>query len=199
MSFSYEQHIIPQDFYRDSPDIVGPRILGNYLVRRWWDELLVGKIVEVEAYLWPSDPASHSFQGKNERNKSLWGEAGRAYIHRSRHHILMDVVTQDENTPTSFLIRALEPVEGLDIMKQHRQTDSVHMLTNGPGKLCQALAIDMSFDGMSLSFSDSLLFLSLAPEQPSPSSISYSPRIGISQAADLLLRYSLRDNPFVSR
>lgn len=96
---NYEDNIIPRTFYEVSSDRVAKKLLGQYLVRKLDDKYLVGKIVEVEAYLSVNDPAAHNFVGETERNKSLFKDAGFAYVHSSRHHFLLDIVTDTVAVP----------------------------------------------------------------------------------------------------
>ena len=170
------------------------RLLGSLIVRQDADGPRVGRIVETEAYL-PDDPASHSFKGLTPRCRSMFGRAGLAYVYRiyGIHHCF-NVVTGPEGRGEAVLIRALEPLEGLPLMEAARGTAKA--LTNGPGRLCQALGIDREFDGEDLLVSDRLFIMKGdAPRER----IVASPRIGITQAADLPWRFYLEGNPHVSR
>ncbi|MNR80243.1 3-methyladenine DNA glycosylase [compost metagenome] len=173
---------------------LAPRLLGGLIVRQDAEGLRVGRIVETEAYL-PDDPASHSFKGLTPRCRSMFGRAGLAYVYRiyGIHHCF-NVVTGPEGRGEAVLIRALEPLEGLPLMKAARGTGKA--LTNGPGRLCQALGIDRELDGEDLLVSDRLFIMrGDAPRER----IVASPRIGITQAADLPWRFFLEGNPHVSR
>ncbi|MNK55845.1 3-methyladenine DNA glycosylase [compost metagenome] len=173
---------------------LAPRLLGGLIVRQDAEGPRVGRIVETEAYL-PDDPASHSFKGLTPRCRSMFGRAGLAYVYRiyGIHHCF-NVVTGPEGRGEAVLIRALEPLEGLPLMEAARGTAKA--LTNGPGRLCQALGIDRELDGEDLLVSDRLFIMrGDAPRER----IVASPRIGITQAADLPWRFFLEGNPHVSR
>jgi len=178
---------------------LAPRLLGCLIARQDAGgirpgDLRLGRIVETEAYL-PDDPASHSFKGLKPRCRSMFGRAGLAYVYKiyGIHHCL-NVVTGPEGRGEAVLIRALEPLDGLPLMQEARGTEK--SLTNGPGRLCQALSIDGSFDGEDLLLSDRLFIMRGDPPRER---IVASPRIGITQAADLPWRFTLEGNPHVSR
>ena len=173
---------------------LAPALLGCLVVRQGPEGPRIGRIVETEAYL-SDDPASHSFKGLTPRCRSMFGRAGLAYVYRiyGIHHCL-NVVTGPEGRGEAVLIRALEPLEGLDLMQAARGTP--RDLTNGPGRLCQALGIDRNFDGEDLLASDRLFIMK--GDAP-PERIVERPRIGISQAVDLPWRFILEGNPHVSR
>ncbi|MBL9128860.1 MAG: DNA-3-methyladenine glycosylase, partial [Verrucomicrobiales bacterium] len=150
----------------------------------------VGRIVETEAYLGPHDRASHSSKGRTTRNRSMFGPPGHAYVYRiyGIHHCF-NVVTEAEGHGAAVLVRGLEPVSGLDPGAD----------TRGPGLLCRALSIDRSSDGVDLLGDE--LFVALPPER-SRVTIVARPRIGVDYAgawARRLLRFYVRDNPWVSR
>jgi DNA-3-methyladenine glycosylase len=188
------------DFGPASALDLAPRLLGALIVRQGPEGTRSGRIVETEAYL-PDDPASHSFKGLKPRCRTMFGRAGLAYVYRiyGIHHCL-NVVTGPEGRGEAVLIRALEPLDGHALMLAARGSQNAAVtpktLTNGPGRLCQALAIDHSFDGEDLLASDRLFIM--RGDAP-PERIVASPRIGITQAADLPWRFSLEGNPHVSR
>lgn len=183
---------------------LAPRLLGALIARQTPSGLRLGRIVETEAYL-QDDPASHSFKGLTPRCRSMFGRAGLAYVYRiyGVHHCL-NVVAGTEGRGEAVLIRALEPLAGLDLMRAARgladrglaDIAAAKPLANGPGKLCQALAIDGNLDGEDLLASDRLFIM--RGEAP-PERILARPRIGITQAVDLPWRFLLEGNPFVSR
>lgn len=170
------------------------RLLGCVLVRREGDVLMAGRIVETEAYR-PDDPASHSFRGPSARNASMFGAPGRAYVYLiyGLNHCL-NVVTEAAGTGSAVLIRALEPLSGHDLMQERRK--SPH-LTNGPGRLCQALGIDRTLDGEDLLGSDRLYLLAAPPL--SDDAILATGRIGITKAADWPWRFVIAGNAHLSR
>jgi len=177
---------------------LAPRLLGALIVRQSPEGIRIGRIVETEAYL-PDDPASHSFKGPTPRCRTMFGRAGLAYVYRiyGIHHCL-NLVTGPEGWGEAVLIRALEPLSGLDLMRTARGSLDTRdaALTNGPGKLCQALGIDTTFDGEDLLASDRL---SIMKGDAPPERIVAKPRIGITQAADLPWRFLLEGNHHVSR
>jgi DNA-3-methyladenine glycosylase len=153
-----------------------------------------GVIVETEAYA-AGDPASHSFGGPTRRNATMFGPPGRLYVYRSYGvHWCANVVCADEGIGAAVLLRALEPTDGIDVMRARRGGEDVRLLASGPGRLTQALAISAKHDGLGLAEEP---FALVPPEHPA--TVFASPRVGISRAADLLWRYSLAGSTFVSR
>jgi DNA-3-methyladenine glycosylase len=153
-----------------------------------------GVIVEAEAYA-PDDPASHSFRGRTAANSTMFGPPGTLYVYRSYGiHWCANVVCAPEGVGAAVLLRALEPTHGVEEMQRRRGLEDLRRLCSGPGSLTQALGIDKSHDGLLL---DRPPFeLSLGAE---PADVVVGPRIGITKAADLPRRYSLRSSPYVSR
>lgn len=197
MNDSYESRILPKTFYALEPEKVAECLIGKYLVRKIDSSYLVGKIVEVEAYLSSNDPAAHNYKGKTARNKSLFSDAGKAYVHSLRQYNLIDVVTEGEELPGSVLIRAVEPIEGIELMANFGGTDLVEKLANGPGKLCRSFDIKRIHDGLDLTLSSSPIFI-CSSNLASDLEIMRSARIGISKATDLQLRFFLKESPFIS-
>lgn len=194
----YRDKIIPSKFYENYPVDVAKHILGKYLVRVIDGIILVGKIVETEAYLPFGDDAAHNAKGKTRRNRSLFQAAGRAYIHSMRQYCLLDIVTEGTNDPGSVLIRAVEPIEGIEIMKTNRCTDKLLNLCSGPGKLCRAFAITRDFDGIDMTSCNAILFTADCDAPVPTDQIVASTRIGISKAKEKLLRFTIKDSPFIS-
>jgi len=190
-----------RDFYRRSTLIVAHELLGKRLVRVVGTQRLSGRIVEVEAYVGEDDAACHAACGRTSRNQVMYGPPGHAYVYfiYGMHHCL-NVVTEEEDFPAAVLIRGLEPLEGLEIMRRHRSGKPDRELTNGPAKLCQALAIDRSFNEVDLCTSKVLFIeegLTVALEE-----IGTSPRIGIkadARARSVPWRFYVKGNDFVSR
>ena len=154
-----------------------------------------GVVVETEAYA-PDDPASHSFGGKTRRNAAMFGPPGRLYVYRSYGvHWCANVVCEEEGTGAAVLIRALEPVVGLDDMRRRRGVDDVSLLCAGPGRVAQALAITEADDSARL---DAPPF-ELVPPGSSEYEVVVGTRVGISRATERPWRYALKDSAFVSR
>ncbi len=194
----FSKNIITKDFYDRDPVAVAKDLLGKFLIRTINGKVLVGKIVETEAYLAEGDEAAHNFKGETNRNKSLYKEAGHLYIHSMRHHFLMDIVVQGKDVPGSVLIRAFEPMQGVEQMKNNRNTKEITNIASGPGKVCQALQINKEQDGIDIT-SGKWLYLSETIENVPPEQIMSSGRIGISKAADKPLRFWIKGNSHVSK
>ena len=153
-----------------------------------------GVVVETEAYA-PNDPASHAYRGRTRRNAAMFGPPGRLYVYRSYGiHWCANVVCADEGTGAAVLLRALQPVRGIELMRARRGVDELPLLCAGPGRLCQALGIDAEHDGLPLDRSPFELEL-----ETSTPEIVVGPRVGITRAAELPWRYSLRNSRYVSR
>jgi DNA-3-methyladenine glycosylase len=175
---------------------VAPQILGWQLVREINGQRLVGRIVEVEAYD-QADAASHSFKGPTPRTEVMFGEPGFAYVYFTYGmHWCCNIVTGPKGHGSAVLIRALEPIEGIELMKQNRNMENVHQLTNGPAKLCQAFGIDKALNKHDLTKPPLQL---LDGEPVKPEEIVQTTRIGISQAIHEPWRWYIRGNPFVSK
>jgi DNA-3-methyladenine glycosylase len=182
-------------FERRSP-IVARELLGFTLVRRMEGERLSGTIVETEAYRGRRDPASHAYRGMTRRNEVMFGPAGHAYVYFTMGmHYCLNVTTEPTGTPAAVLIRALEPVEGIETMKRNRGVDVFLRLATGPGNLTRALGVDGEMNGEDL-VSSHALFL----EKGKPiSEVGVSSRVGISGGASSKWRFFVKGNPSVSK
>jgi DNA-3-methyladenine glycosylase len=189
---------LPRSFFaRPSPE-VGPDLLGRILVRKVGDgRLLAARIVEAEAYQ-EDDPASHSFRGRTNRTEVMFGPPGHAYVYFTygMHHC-MNVVTGSTGEGSAVLLRAAEPLEGLEEMARRRGTNDPRALCSGPGRLCQALGIDRADNGLDLVRGRLLWLLEGAPV--APSTISVGPRVGITSGTERPWRFSVQGDRFVSR
>ncbi len=194
---------LPREFYT-RPDVlkVSRDLLGKLLVVPTRNKKRVsGMIVEVEAYRGPEDRASHAFGGRRtKRTETMYKVGGVAYVYFVYGmYYQFNVVSNVEDTPHAILVRALEPVEGIEFMRKRRHTHPDHNLTNGPGKLCIAMGIDRELDGADLL--GNRVWLEEYERIPA-SRISKGPRIGIDYAEDWVdkpWRFWIRDNSYVSR
>ena len=190
--------ILPRKFYCRNTEQVARNLLGKTLVRENRDGLMAGKIVETEAYYGKGDPASHAFRGKTPRSKIMWEQPGQSYVYFTYGmHFLFNVVTEKEGTPGAVLIRALEPLRGLEIMKKNRPAE-LKNLTNGPAKLTRALAITTQENRLDLTRKESKLYLTAGKSAHNHDIVS-CPRIGISSGKESPLRFYIKGNKFVSR
>jgi DNA-3-methyladenine glycosylase len=179
-----------RDFFARSVHEVAPDLVGATLLV----DGVGGPIVEVEAYD-HEDPASHAFRGRTARNASMFGPPGRAYVYRSYGiHWCLNLVCEEAGTAAAVLLRALEPAEGLDAMRERRRTESPRLLCSGPGRLCEALGVTRAHDGLALDEPPFELRAAVHPVE-----VAAAPRIGITRAAELPWRYVLAGSRFLSR
>jgi DNA-3-methyladenine glycosylase len=194
---------LPRSFYDRDPRLVSSDLLGKLLVRSNGRKLLVGRVVEVEAYLGQDDPAAHSFVGRTLRNAVLWGPPGLSYVYFIYgNHFCFNVSCLPDGEAGGVLFRALEPLSGIEDMARARdlsleETKDLRRLTSGPGRLAEALGITCERDnGKDLTSPRSDLWV--ADDGFMVGEIRTTPRIGITKAADLPLRFILEGNRFVS-
>lgn len=196
---------LPTEFYRRPAEDVARDLLGRYLVRELAGERLVLKLVETEAYLGAPDRASHAWGGRRtERTESLYLPGGHAYVYFIYGiHFCLNAVTGDSETGSAVLLRAGEPVAGSELMRRHRGWEGKRVrpgdVAGGPGKLCQALAVDRALDGALLTAGE----LWIAVGQPVPAErIARGPRVGVDYAGEAALwplRFAEAGNRHVSR
>jgi len=194
--------LLPRSFYLDPPDVVARRLLGKLITRRLDGQSLTGRIVEIEAYLGLDDPAAHSYSGKTPRNAVLFGPPGFAYVYFIYGmHYCLNFSCQPEGHGAGVLVRALEPVAGLDTMARLRKLPSSanpRLLTSGPGRLCQALDITRAaHNGLDVTSRTSIL--QVLDDGYEPDLIRSTPRIGISKAIEHPLRFVIEGNAFLSK
>lgn len=192
---------LKRDFYNRDGLTVSEELLGKTLVHITEEGITKGKIVEVEAYMGAQDKAAHSYGSlRSERTKIQYGEGGYAYVYLIYGmYICMNIVANREAIPEAILIRALEPLEGIELMKKRRKTDNIKLLCNGPGKLSQAMGITKENYGDDLC--GETLYLEDGVVIPK-SKILKSKRINIDyaeEAKDYLWRFTIKDNPYVSK
>ena len=190
--------MLPSSFYTAPTLTLARNLMGKTLVRRYRNQRLSGRIVEVEAYHQDGDQAAHSYRGATARNQVMFGPPGHLYVYFIYGmHFCMNVVTEAAGVGAAVLIRAVEPLDGLSVMQELRGAKiKPRDLTSGPAKCCQALAIDRSQDGQPLT--GPVIWLEDG-DAGSPDQIETSPRIGISKSIDLPWRFTLKGNPYLSR
>jgi DNA-3-methyladenine glycosylase len=181
---------LSRDFFARSVHEVAPELVGAMLLF----DGVGGPIVEVEAYD-HEDPAAHGFRGQTERNASMFGPPGHAYVYRSYGiHWCLNFVCSSPGSAEAVLIRALEPTHGADRMRERRGRDDIRQLCAGPGRLCQALGISREHDGLPL---DQPPFELLTGE--TEPELAVGTRIGITRAAEQPWRYGVAGSPYLSR
>ena len=190
---------LPREFYDRPTEVVARELLGAILECRTPQGVASGRIVETEAYIGEHDLACHATAGRTARTEPLYGAPGMAYVYFIYGmYWCFNAVTRAEGQPSAVLVRALEPLEGIDLMRARRRLLGRRdvELTNGPGKLCQALGIDGSHNRIALDESP----LRILPGDDVPrDAVTVTPRIGISRSADWMLRWFVSDSPFVSK
>ncbi len=203
MSIIFPAKKLKRNFYTRDLQIVAKELLGKILVKKNGRKYLAGKIVEVEAYDGEIDEASHTFVGLTERNKIMFNEGGYFYVYFTYGaHYCCNVVTGRKGHGTAVLIRAIEPLEGIDAMSVNRfgrklmnEKEKIN-LTSGPGKVCQALEISKEHYGYDLT--GDKIFLLYQPKI-AENNIVTTKRIGIKKSVDLQWRFYIKDNPYVSK
>lgn len=192
---------LPSAFYQRDSLAIARDLLGQRLVRVSEGVRVAGRIVEVEAYDGARDSASHAHSGPTERNASMFGPPGHAYVYLiyGMHHCF-NVVTEREGHGAAVLVRALEPVEGIGDMRARRGGRKGPALTNGPAKLCYALAIDRTLDGADLVEGEALW---IEREEAVPEErVARGPRVGVrgdEWAVSVPWRFWIEGNPYISR
>lgn len=183
------------DFLDQPVEVVAPQLLGCVLEREVDGQTVRVKIVEVEAYD-ETDPASHAYGGIRRRNQTMFGPSGHLYVYFTYGmHYCCNIVTGQQGKGSGVLIRAVEPLDHIDILETKRGVSGT-IMTNGPGKLCQALGIDLTMDGHDLRTSP----LRLLQREPADTyEVMQTTRVGISKAADELRRWYIADNKWVSK
>lgn len=190
--------ILPRSFYDRDTEIVAREMLGAIIESTTPDGTASAMIVETEAYVGEHDLACHAVAGRTKRTALLYGPPGFAYVYFIYGmHWCFNAVTRAEGLPSAVLVRAVEPLSGESLMRERRGDKPKSIdLTNGPGKLCEALGIDGALNGVSLQRKPLVIREGRAVTSDE---IEITPRIGISRAVDWPLRYIIRGNSYVSR
>jgi DNA-3-methyladenine glycosylase len=189
---------LPVEFFTRPAEVVARELLGSIIISGLGGRRTAGRIVETEAYLGGVDPASHGYRlRRTARNQALFGSPGLWYVYLSYGiHWCANLVCRSEGMGSAVLLRAVEPIEGLEVMRERRGVAHDRLLCSGPGKLCQALGITRGLDSTMMAHSPVLV---QAGNLGSNGMVVVSPRIGITKAADWPLRFFLADSPWVSR
>ncbi|KXA93286.1 hypothetical protein AKJ37_00475 [candidate division MSBL1 archaeon SCGC-AAA259I09] len=185
-------------FFRRDTSKVARGLLGKILTRFTSSEIVKGRIVETEAYYGKDDPASRASEKRTKINEIMWKKAGLALVYMVHGHWLFNVTTEDKGTPGAVLIRAVEPLEGLDVMKKRRGKSKLRELTSGPGKLTQAFDICKEQHGVDLTTSKELYISKPCGEMVENYDIGTSHRIGVTEDLERELRFYIEDNECVS-
>ncbi len=189
--------ILERKFYERDPATVAKDLLGKILVRKIDSKILSGKIVETEAYYGEEDPASRAYKGRMKFNELMYAEPGRTFIYMVHGNWLLNIVAHFKGEVGAVLIRAVEPILGIEVMVKNREVENFHSLTNGPGKLTKALAITKDLNGIDVTKRKSELRVTEGKEEEFE--ISSSHRIGVRLDLPRELRFFIRENKFVSR
>lgn len=189
---------LPREFYARDTVRVARDLLGCVLETRVGGAVTAGRIVEVEAYVGPHDPASHGANWRRTaRTEPMYGAPGTAYVYRSYGvHWCFNVVTERDDYPAAVLVRALEPLRGMKVMSRRRSQDDLRLFCSGPGRLTQALGITGALNRARL---DSARICIRQAALLSEEEVGSGPRVGISRAADWPLRFFVRGSRWLSR
>ena len=189
--------ILPRRFYERDPEVVAKGLLGKIIVRKLDDNILSGMIVETEAYYGPGDPASRAYDGMKNFNRLMWLEPGVAFIYNVHKYWMFNVVAHEPSGVGAVLIRAVEPLDGVETMMKNRGVyDELIELTSGPGRFTVAFKIDKSLNGTDLTSAENPIYIT---DNKVQFEISSSKRIGVRADLDRDLRFYLKGNKFVSK
>ena len=188
--------ILVFDFYERDPATVARELLGKRLIRRLGGDVLEAILVETEAYYGLGDPASRAFHGKKNYNRPMWSTPGKVFIYNVNRYWMLNIVAHRPGEVGAVLIRALEPVKGIEVMIRHRPVDAVRELSSGPGKLTLALNIDRSLNDVDVTNDDSDVFF---VSNDLDFEIGTSHRIGVKRDLAEELRFYIIGNSFVSK
>ena len=176
--------VISRSFFKRPTLTVARDLLGQRLVKLEGNQRIAGLITETEAYIGTKDDGCHARAGLTNRNRSMWGPSGHAYVYFTYGmHWMLNIVTERNGFPAAVLLRGVKPVEGHEVIRRRRAGRPESELTDGPAKLCQAFALDGSFNGMDLCHPQSALFIQrdvVIPEQ----SVTTGPRVGLNKVSE---------------
>ena len=190
--------VLPRSFFTRDTLTVARELLAKHLARRVGESDLVGKIVEVEAYGGAYDPASHAYRGMTPRNQVMFGKGGFAYVYFTYgKHYCLNVTTEKEGVPGAVLIRALQPVSGIEMMRRNRRRKRLRYLTNGPGRLTEAMGITKRQNGLDLTKGGEL-FIREPQVEEDFEEVSKG-RVGIRVGVEKPWRFYIKSNSFISR
>ena len=190
------QRLIPREFYERDPETVARGLLGKRMIRKLGKKAFEGVIVETEAYFGPEDPASRAHHGRKEYNEAMWGEPGALFIYNVHKYWMLNVVAHRLGMVGAVLIRALEPTRGMEIMKANREAKDLTELTNGPGKLTEALRISKDLNSADVTLNTSQVAFA---DNEMSFEIESSHRIGVTEDLKKKLRFFIKGNDYVSR
>ncbi len=189
--------MLPKDFYERDPALVARDLLGKILFRRLDSEILSGKIVETEAYYGGNDPSSKAYRGKKKFNELMFMDVGKAFIYMVHGNWLLNIVAHLKGHVGAVLIRAMEPLQGIETMRKNRNVKDIHNLTSGPGKLTKALVITKELNGIDVTKRNSELVMVKGKEESFE--VCSSHRIGVKVDLPQKLRFFVKGNKFVSK
>ena len=189
---------LPKSFYERDPATVARELLGKTLVRRLNHQTLSGKIVETEAYYGVNDPASKAYKGRKIFNELMFLDVGKAFIYMVHGNWLLNIVAHPKGDVGAVLIRAIEPLQGIEAMKKNRGVKDLYALTSGPGKLTRALGITKEQNGLDVTKAENeiAVFEGVVEED---FEIGTSHRIGVKKDLPQELRFYIKGNKFVSK
>ena len=189
------QPVFDRCFYQQDPETVARELLGQILVSTIGGKRAAGVIVETEAYLATGDTAAHGFKGKTRKNSSMFGPAGHAYVYPIHARYCFNAVTEAVDLPSAVLIRALQPICGMNLMRQRRNQSKIIDLCSGPAKLCQALGLDAAVDGLDLTRHRTVW---IEAGSDAAIAVKSTVRIGVTSAQQLPLRFVIEANEYAS-
>ncbi|MEM1508186.1 MAG: DNA-3-methyladenine glycosylase [Candidatus Bathyarchaeia archaeon] len=187
---------LPKSFYERDPATVARELLGKVLVRRLNGQILSGRNVETEAYYGEEDPASKAYKGRKAFNELMFSDAGKTFIYMVHGSWLLNIVAHPEDGVGAVLIRAIEPLQGIEIMKKNRRVSDIHALTSGPGRLTKAMGITKEQNGLDVTRAENEIAIFEAVEK---FEICTSHRIGVKRDLPQELRFYIKGNKFVSK